>query len=270
MTNQQLNFARAQCLYKEYFTLLSNKTIAQNIFNVFDNELDTSFFDEQKISPREFLNIFLQRNYPNEISIKSNFINKVLTKTKNHITIFELNVGTSRVDLCKINGHSTAYEIKTELDSPKRLETQMQDYFNIFENVYLICPEKKLDLYERSIPEACGIYTYRLSKTGKYFFRLRKNAKKSSKIDPILQLTTLTKKELKYYFSCPEMQDKKQMIQWVKNNFSSDKVNEIFKKSLKDKYQNNWKFLLNHQHSILEIDYQWFFKNQIPPQIVYL
>ncbi|MCA5013733.1 MULTISPECIES: sce7726 family protein [unclassified Enterococcus] len=270
MPNQQIDFERAQTLYKDYFTHSTNKTISMNILDTFRNELDVSFFKDQRISPREFLNLFLQKNYPNEISIKSNFINKVITKTKKHVTIFELNVGSSRVDLCKINGHSTAYEIKTELDSPKRLETQMQDYFKIFENVYLICPEKKLSLYEELIPEDCGIYTYRLSKTGKYFFKLSRVAKKSNLIDSALQLSTLTKRDLKYYFSCPDYSDKEKMVFWVKDKFQPSMINTIFKNHLKEKYQDNWQFLLNNKSSILEIDYQWFFKNQIPPQIVYI
>lgn len=269
MKTQQIDFERAQNLYKDYFTHSTNKTIAANITSTFSN-CDISLLDNFLVSPREFLNQFLQKNYPNEISIKSNFINKVILKTKRHVTIFELNVGSSRVDLCKINGHSTAYEIKTELDSPKRLETQMQDYFNIFENVYLICPEKKLTLYENAIPTDCGVYTYRISKTGKYFFKLLRAAQKSTKIDPNLQLSTLTKKDLKQYFSCPVSYEKKIMISWIIENHRAETINTIFKQHLKEKYRENWQFLLNNRNDIFEIDYQWFFKNQISPQIVYV
>ncbi|GEB27496.1 Uncharacterised protein [Enterococcus casseliflavus] len=270
MTIQQNDFERAQNLYKNYFTHSTNKTIAANICDVFNDELNLSLFNDKHVSPREFLNFFLQKNYPNEISIKSNFINKVITKTKKHVTIFELNVGSSRVDLCKINGHSTAYEIKTELDSPKRLEAQMHDYFNIFENVYLICPQKKLNLYEKFVPKDCGIYTYRLSKTGKYFFKLERQSQKSSKINPVLQLATFTKKDLRYYFSCPEYLEKEQMILQIKDAYSDKEINTIFKNHLKEKYEDNWHFLLSNQNDILEIDYQWFFKNKISPQIVYV
>lgn len=269
MKTQQVNFERAQNLYKDYFTHSTNKTIAENIVSTFNID-DMTLINNSHTSPREFLNLFLQKNYPNEISIKSNFINKVIMKTKKHVTIFELNVGSSRIDLCKINGYSTAYEIKTELDSPKRLESQMKDYFNIFENVYLICPEKKLDLYDNFIPEDCGIYTYRISKTGKYYFKLLRVAQKSTKIDAELQLSTLTKKDLKHYFSCPDSLEKKTMISAITDNYSSKNINTIFKEHLKEKYQDNWQFLLDNRNDILEIDYQWFFKNQIPPQIVYV
>ena len=49
--------------------------------------------------------------YPNEICIKSSFIKQILMNGKKHVTIFELPVGSSRADLCKINGESIAYEI---------------------------------------------------------------------------------------------------------------------------------------------------------------
>lgn len=269
MTIKQVDFDRAQNLYKKYFTHSTNKTITENLFDVFNDEVDFSLFDNKQVSPREFLNLFLQKNYPNEISIKSNFINKVIMKTKKHVTIFELNVGSSRVDLCKINGHSTAYEIKTEFDSPTRLASQMKDYFKIFEKVYLICPEKKLYLYEKLLPDNCGIYTYRLSKTGKYFFKLKKNAQESIEINPKLQLFTFSKRELRNQFLCPDFQDKEQMILWVQSKYPNKMINFFFKKNTKEKYQNNWEFLRKNQQNILEIDYQWFFKNQILPHIVY-
>ena len=59
-------------------------------------------------------------------------------KGKSHVTIFELPVGSSRADLCKINGTSVAYEIKTDLDNFNRLEKQIEDleddisYFVVF------------------------------------------------------------------------------------------------------------------------------------------
>ncbi|MBC1578305.1 sce7726 family protein [Listeria seeligeri] len=269
MTKKRNYFYLAQELYSEYFTHITTSTLENRIIKILGDELDSNFFVKNPVTPREFLNIFLQKNYPNEISIKSNFINKVISKTKKHVTIFELNVGSSRVDLCKVNGQSTAFEIKTELDSPKRLKTQMKDYFSVFEEVYLICPEKKLDTYLKHIPLKCGIYTYKISATGKYFFNLQKKARHSSNICAFSQLSTFTKKDLLSYFSCPNFNEKRMMFNWIVEHHSDKQINTIFKCQLKDKYSQQWHFLLNNKENILEIDYQWFFKNQINPEIVY-
>lgn len=266
----QTYFQQAQALYKGYFTHTTNKTIESNISHIFDGEINDTYFEQEGISPREFLNQFLQKNYPNEITIKSNFINKVITKTKKHVTIFELKVGSSRIDLCKINGHSTAYEIKTELDSPKRLEGQMKDYFQFFEEVYLICPENKLSIYADHIPNTCGIYTYRISKKGNYYFKLVKKAAHSTKLSPELQISAFSKKEMLSYFLNPCSADRKEMSDWILNNYTGEDINRIFKFCLKERYQKQWNFLASNKEHIMEIDYQWFFKNQISPEIVYL
>lgn len=71
--------------------------------------------------------------------IKYYFI-KHLKDQLNHIVAFEMNIGDSRIDICRINGSSYAYEIKTEYDTFDRLGSQMQDYLRTFEKVYVIVP----------------------------------------------------------------------------------------------------------------------------------
>ncbi|WP_390899973.1 sce7726 family protein [Yersinia aleksiciae] len=55
------------------------------------------------------------------------------------------------------NGTSTAYEIKTELDSFDRLDSQLSSYQKVFEHVYIVIPPTKLKLAECSIPSNIGI-----------------------------------------------------------------------------------------------------------------
>ncbi|MDM6752243.1 sce7726 family protein, partial [Escherichia coli] len=50
----------------------------------------------------------------------------------------ELPIKNSIVDVAVFNGTSTAYEIKTEYDSPKRLITQAPDYLDVFDKVYIV------------------------------------------------------------------------------------------------------------------------------------
>ena len=50
----------------------------------------------------------------------------------------ELKAGRSVADCVIVNGSATAYEIKTELDSPARLRRQLEDYQGAFRKVYLV------------------------------------------------------------------------------------------------------------------------------------
>lgn len=95
--------------------------------------------------------------YPNEATIKANFIDKVLFPLNPaNISIFELPIGNSRVDMCKVNGHSAAYEIKTDLDTFDRLEGQLSDYFDVFETVYVVTSEKRWQELPSYVPMPAG------------------------------------------------------------------------------------------------------------------
>ncbi|WP_407471740.1 sce7726 family protein [Xanthomonas campestris pv. raphani] len=71
----------------------------------------------------------------------------------------ELPVGRSIVDLAVFNGNSTAYEIKTEFDSHRRLSTQTPDYLKVFERVYLVTHPSISPSYLRVLDERVGILT---------------------------------------------------------------------------------------------------------------
>ncbi len=79
--------------------------------------------------------------YHNEAFIKSSIIN--LLKRENNVTFFEMPLLDSRIDVCSINGHSCAYEIKTSYDTIRRLKKQVNDYLKAFELVYVVCPIEK-------------------------------------------------------------------------------------------------------------------------------
>lgn len=265
---EKSSFEYAQLLSSQYSTFLSNESIRNIILNTFDGRLPANQFDNN-LSPRKFINQFLLQNYPNETSVKSTFINNILFKTTNHVSIFELNVGRSRLDLCKINRFSTAFEIKTELDTPMRLNQQMRDYFQVFEKVFVICSIHNLDIIESYIPNDCGIYTYYITKTGRYIFKKVRNAVNSNNISAFAQLSVLTKKDLNSYFNCPYLQTKEAMIKLIVEKKTTSEINKLFKLCLKHKYHSKWSFLVENKDEILEIDYQWFFKNALSPEVVY-
>lgn len=69
----------------------------------------------------------------------------------------ELPVERSIVDLAVFNGTSTAYEIKTEFDSEKRLVTQTSSYLKAFERVYVVCHPNLAERCMRTTDPAVGV-----------------------------------------------------------------------------------------------------------------
>ena len=260
-------FKDAKQLYAEYSTIQSTSVLYNNLIKTIDSSFLSTMAEENihKIYNRIILNY-----YPNEICIKSSFIKQILMNGKKHVTIFELPVGSSRADLCKINGESIAYEIKTDLDNFYRLQKQINDYYKIFEKVFIICSEANVENILKLVPPKCGIYCYRQNRQKKYKFSLIKNAAVGDEINPLSQLKLIRTSELYTYFSLDSSIHKRSdMIETIFQTYSPDMINEIFKTIIKHRFKKQWLFLKQNHDDILEIDYQWFYKNQIEPSRIY-
>lgn len=260
-------FKDAQQLYAEYSTIQSTSVLYNNLIKTIDSSFLSTMAEENihKIYNRIILNY-----YPNEICIKSSFIKQILMNGKKHVTIFELPVGSSRADLCKINGESIAYEIKTDLDNFNRLQKQINDYYKIFEKVFIICSEANVENILKLVPQKCGIYCYRQNRQKKYKFSLIKDAAVGDEISPLSQLKLIRTSELYTYFSLDSSIHKRSdMIETIFQTYSPDMINEIFKTIIKHRFKKQWLFLKQNHDDILEIDYQWFYKNQIEPSRIY-
>lgn len=260
-------FKAAQQLYTQYSTLENFSILNSHLKSVIDSSF-LSTMEGQDI--HAIYNNIILKYYPNEICIKASFIKQVLMKGKSHVTIFELPVGSSRADLCKINGTSIAYEIKTDLDNFKRLKKQIKDYYKIFEEVYIICSESNTYNIISEIPKTCGIYTYRQTKSGRYIFKLYRAAKKNTELDTAKQLQIVRRSEFYQFFNIDTgISKRKDLIDVTMQIFDSDSINRRFKQILKKRFESQWIFLKQNYKNIYEIDYQWFFKNQIEPSRIY-
>ena len=102
----------------------------------------------------------LIRSYRCEYVFKNEIINQILLKkygTRNTIAFNEFKVGDSIVDLAMMNGESKAFEIKTLLDSPRRLKKQMRDYKKVFNKCYLVVDADECEYYAEIIDDYVGI-----------------------------------------------------------------------------------------------------------------
>ena len=121
---------------------------------------------QERISFNEFVNYIILNFYICERVVKYHFID-FLKNAMHDIVAFEMSIGDSRIDICRINGALCAYEIKTEFDNYDRLSSQMTDYLQTKKKVYVIVPIQKTDIIKMHIPQECGIIAYRIDRNNK-------------------------------------------------------------------------------------------------------
>ncbi|MDA1783424.1 sce7726 family protein [Bacillus cereus] len=262
----------SRLLYSSYNPFDFDSKIWTNIQEIIPNEV----FDKIKPFKRTvvghaIINELVMKYFPGEITIKYNFIKNHLNRL-NEITVFELKINSSRLDIGRINGKSIAYEIKTELDTLDKLHKQITDYSKVFEYVYVIIHPSHLKKVTELVPQHCGIITYNL-KHGVCKFSFRKKALKSNNMKPEAQLSTLTNKELDWIIKASKIDNivsnKKVKEEIIVDKVNYKKINTLYKKVLKKRYNKNWGYLCNHFEKIMPVDIQSFFSTQADPYWVY-
>lgn len=100
-------------------------------------------------------------DYQNEYVVKNEFLFSYVAQDKdtNNITLNEMKMGSATVDLAVLSDSSNAYEIKTALDTDARLDSQLNAYNKVFNNVYVIFPEADYLKYKKYAGEA-NLITY--------------------------------------------------------------------------------------------------------------
>lgn len=97
--------------------------------------------------------------------IRSSLISRLSTY-KNTTILEEVTVpsGKARADVTAINGHVVAYEIKSDFDSIKRLESQIPEYDKNFEMNYIVVGTKHYNSVLNAVPYYWGIIVVRKTK----------------------------------------------------------------------------------------------------------
>lgn len=94
---------------------------------------------------------FMGKKYRNEYFYQNTLLNRLLLGKHSPNTttaLTQIPIGKSKADFILINGKAVVYEIKTELDSFERLETQLKDYYTGFDHV---CVVTSLSQYEKAL-----------------------------------------------------------------------------------------------------------------------
>lgn len=90
----------------------------------------------------------LLKHYRNEYVVKNEIANKILlgTHSMNTTTMMsELRTGNNIADCIVLNGYSTCYEIKTEMDSLTRFVDQLSSYLQAYDKTYIVTHKTHLD-----------------------------------------------------------------------------------------------------------------------------
>lgn len=150
---------------------------------------------------------FMARAYRNEYFYQNTLLNKFLLGKHSINTttaLTQIPIGKSKADFILINGKAVVYEIKTELDTFERLDTQLRDYFKAFSQVCVVTSESQYDRAV-SILEKTPVGIYVLTPQNTISTKLRKEpVEDDSHLDYITIFKVLHKREyesiLLHYF----------------------------------------------------------------------
>lgn len=102
----------------------------------------------------------LAASYRNEYVYKNELATRLVFKRHSPRTAsfqVELRVGSSIADVVVANGTTTAYEIKTEFDTSRRLPSQTSDYLKAFDKVYVVTHPAHVGRYESELDPRVGL-----------------------------------------------------------------------------------------------------------------
>ncbi|WP_215234852.1 sce7726 family protein [Dyadobacter linearis] len=105
----------------------------------------------------------LLSGYRYEYLYKSSLLNDFILKNyslDDTILLNEFRIGKSKADAVLVNGTNKVFEIKTELDSPERLNSQIADYYKAFSEVYLITHCSEVEKYKQILQPEVGILSF--------------------------------------------------------------------------------------------------------------
>lgn len=105
---------------------------------------------------------FMSKSYRNEYFYQNTLLNKLLLgkhSVNTTTALTQIPISKSKADFILINGKAVVYEIKTELDSLDRLDTQLNDYYKAFNHVCVVTSESHYEQVLRILKDTpVGIY----------------------------------------------------------------------------------------------------------------
>lgn len=263
---------KARTINDAYSTFMYDVRVWEIVLTAFGPEWAPALADIQEQVPgHHFVSELLMRYYPGERVIKYHLVRQHL-KARDEITVFEMPVDSSRVDLARINGRSYAYEVKTEFDNLEKLAKQIGDYSKVFEYLTVVLHPRHLEGALRILPEDCGLLTYTIHPGQRCTFETIIPPNRNEAIDPIAQVRNLSSKDLALLLKRAGLMvptTKEERATLVLQMCDPAVINDQFKLALKTKFAARWRHLQSHFYAIAPIDVQAFYRAEADPQWVY-
>jgi len=160
---------------------------------------------EREVTNQEVVELayeLLRRSYRSEYFYRNLLTSKVFVgrhRAANSVLLNEFRIGDSVADCVLVNGRGAVYEIKTEFDSPEKLQSQLASYYRAFPYATVVAHVDDADRYLRLLEDGpVGLIAVgtrdRLSevkkaepKTDEFDTRTMFNALRLSEVSGILQ-----------------------------------------------------------------------------------
>ena len=184
----------------------------------------------------------LKKSYRCEYVFKNELLRRLLSHYRGASTVAfsEFRVGDAIADMVLVNGESRVFEIKTEYDTPKRLEHQMSEYCKVFDKCYLVVPREKAEEYSQIVSKETGIIAVSYERGRVCMDQEYRSATKNTKMDASVLMRTLRTPEYKnivrsFYGSLPDVTDFEmfEVCERMMSNIPSSDLSVLFKREIK-------------------------------------
>ena len=190
----------------------------------------------------KYLYSSISKSYKCEYVFKNEIINQILLKKygrETTIAFNEFRVGNSIVDFAIMNGESIAFEIKTDFDSPRRLQKQMDDYKRVFNKSYIVVTSENRTFYENRVEAEIGIIEL-VIKNGRLALNPYREAQGRNSIDVSIMMKCLRTCEyeniIKSYFGYLPKAEPHQMYETCAKRIAEipfNALNKLFLREIK-------------------------------------
>lgn len=208
---------------------------------------------------------YMNENYRNEYFYKNTLLNKLLVeKNKIHTlaALTELPISNSQADFITIGendmnvNNGVVYEIKTDLDTFARLQSQIDDYYKVFSYVYVVISSNQFEK-AKEILKTSSVGIYELAKNGNLICKKKaicnRNDLSYETMFKLLRKCEFEKIIKEHYKTLPNVNDfqyYRECLKWIKE------INIItFQKKVMECLKQRTLFIENHDN-IIEIPYE--------------
>ncbi len=184
----------------------------------------------------------LKRSYRCEYVFKNELLRRLLNHYRgaNTVAFSEFRVGDAIADMVLVNGESRVFEIKTEYDTPKRLEGQLCEYSKVFDKCFLVVPKEKADEYSKIVSEETGIIAVSFERGRVCMDQEYRPATKNTEIDVSVLMRTLRTPEYRnivksFYGYLPDVTDFEMFgaCEQMMSVIPSSELSVLFKREIK-------------------------------------